>query len=139
MQMKTSSESWPSRRQGQAAKYASHGADERSPDWTRHLPEGWQAMVETPLYFEHYSEYEINAKRSLGYDTDDKPCFTTHCFLLTCLASDDDEEFYEIVTYAEEMAAWRLRDARWLIYRRISTNNCKQPNGFYSLGSAMPR
>lgn len=123
----------------QAGKYASHRADERSPDWPRHLPEGWQAIVETPLYFERYSEYEISAERTVGYDADDKPCFTAHCFLLTRLASDDDEEFYEIATYAEEMAAWRLCDERWLIYRRISTNNCDLPNSFYSLGSAMPR
>lgn len=110
-----------------------------SRDWDRHLPESWIDAVEIPLYFEHYSEYEINAQRSVGYDADDQPCFTTHRFQLTRPVSDDDEEFYEIVAYSEEMVAWRLRDERWLVFRTSSTDNCSLPRSFYSFSQDMPR
>jgi hypothetical protein len=109
------------------------------PLWRDHLPAEWLDAIEVPLYFEQYSEYEIRAERAVGYDADDHPCFTSHRFLLTSLASDDDEEFYEVVTYSEEMAAWHLRDERWLVYRRISTNNCNQSRSFYVLSADMPR
>lgn len=123
----------------QAGKCARSHTDSNAPVWIRHLPDGWQDAIEAPLYFEHYSEYEISAERSVGYDADNRPCFTAHRVLLTSLASDDDEEFYEIVTYSEELAAWRLRDERWLVYRAISTGNCNQSRGFYTFSPDMPR
>lgn len=109
------------------------------PAWRSHLPHEWLDAVESPLYFEQYSEYEISAGRSVGYDADDRPCFTSHYYLLTSLASDDDEEFYEVVTYCEEMSAWRMRDGRWLIYRRNSTSQTDEPRSFYAFASDMPR
>lgn len=121
----------------QCAPKRQHGDSSR--DWDRHLPEDWRDAVEMPLYFEHYSEYEINAQRSVGYDADDQPCFTAHRFQLTRLVSDDDEEFYEIVAYSEELAAWRLRDERWLVFRTSSTDNRGQPRGFYAFSPQMPR
>jgi hypothetical protein len=113
--------------------------DNSSDDWLRHLPEAWLDAIEPPLYVKRYTEYEICAERSVGYDEDDTPCFTTHHYMLTSIASDDDEEFYEIVTYAEEMAAWRLRDDRWLIFRNITTSPCNAPRGFYAISPDMPR
>jgi hypothetical protein len=112
---------------------------DKTPPWRRALPAEWQEAIDSPLYFKHYSEYEISAERIVGYDADDQPCFTSHRFALTSPASDDDEEFYEIVTYGEEMAAWRLRDERWLIYRSIDTGNCHGPRDFYVFSSDMPR
>lgn len=109
------------------------------PAWREHLPDEWRETVEPPLYFEQYSEYEISAERAVGYDADDRPCFTAHRYLLTSLASDDDEEFYEIVTYSEELAAWRMRDERWLVYRRNSANQGGEPRSFYAFSAAMPR
>src|SRR6185369_16291931 len=113
--------------------------DGRPLEWTRHLPEGWRETVDAPLHFKRYREYEMRAERTVGYDGDDEACFTAHRFQLTSLASDDDEEFFEIVTYAEEMAAWRLRDERWLIYRAISTNGGNAARSFYAFSSDMPR
>ncbi len=110
-----------------------------SPSWAKHLPVGWHEAIEAPLYFKRYSEYEIDAQRTLGYDANDQACFTAHRFQLTSLASDDDEEFYEVVSYSEEMAAWRLRDERWLVFRAISTNTCNPPRGFYVISPDMPR
>ncbi|NTV70380.1 MAG: hypothetical protein HGA71_09560 [Azonexaceae bacterium] len=115
------------------------GTDASSPDWTEHLPAIWRDLVDAPLHFKRYSEYEISAERTLGYDADDHPCFTSHRFMLTSVASDDDEEFYEVVSYSEEMAAWRLRDERWLVFRRISTSHCYPSKGFYVLSPDMPR
>ncbi len=107
--------------------------------WSRHLPAEWRDAVEPPLYFDHYSEYEIAAQRSVGYDADDRPCFTAHRFQLTEPASDDDEEFYEIVSRSEEMAAWRLRDGRWLVFRRECAGPCHPARGFYAFSTDMPR
>lgn len=112
---------------------------ERLPPWESHLPDEWLDAVDAPLYFEQYSEYEISADRTVGYDADDQPCFTAHRFELTEPASDDDEEFYEVVTYSEELAAWRLRDERWLVYRRSSAGDCRSPRGFYAFSQTMPR
>jgi hypothetical protein len=115
------------------------GRFENEPAWLEHLPDEWLDAVEAPLYFEQYSEYEINAERAVGYDADDRPCFATHRFLLTSLVSDDDEEFYEVVTYAEEMATWRMRDGRWLVYRRNSAHQGGQPRSFHAFSTTMPR
>jgi hypothetical protein len=115
------------------------GRFDKEPVWLEHLPDEWLDAVEVPLYFEQYSEYEINAERAVGYDADDRPCFATHRFLLTSLVSDDDEEFYEVVAYAEEMVAWRMRDERWLVYRRNSANQGGQPRSFYAFSAEMPR
>ncbi len=122
-----------------AGKKVKKGRSTGEPAWRDHLPVEWREAIEAPLYFEQYSEYEISAERTVGYDADDKPCFTSHQFLLTSLASDDDEEFYEVVTYCEEMAAWRMRDGRWLIYRRNSANRGAQPSRFYAFAASMPR
>lgn len=85
---------------------------EERTDWLRLLPSEWRDAVDAPLYFRRYREYEILAERTIGYDEDARPCFITHQFALTRLLSDDDEEFYESVTLAEEMTAWRLHDGR---------------------------
>lgn len=60
--------------------------------------------------------------------------------MLTALKSDDDEVFYEMPDYAETQTAWRLRDARWLVYRELVANVeegkvCR----FFSISDAMPR
>jgi hypothetical protein len=57
----------------------------------------------------------------------------------TSLASDDDEDFYEGVTSSEKMAAWRLRDDRWRVFRLITLSDCGTPRGFYTVSPNMPR
>ena len=107
--------------------------------WQKYLPDIWSAHVEPPLYVDNFREYEMPAQRTVGYDACDKPCFTAHQFALTRITSDDDEEFYETVSHYEEMAAWRLRDGRWLVFRIINTNQCNSPRGFYIISPTMPR
>lgn len=108
-------------------------------DWQRYVPAEWRDAVAPPLYFERHVEYEIKAGRILGYDAEHRICFTSHHFQLAYPASDDDEDFYEVVAYTEEMAAWRLRDERWLVFRLIGTGDCQSPRGFYVLSPEMPR
>ncbi|WP_412479757.1 hypothetical protein [Azonexus sp. IMCC34839] len=107
--------------------------------WKKHLPIDWRNSVDQPLYMKHFSEYEIAAQRCVGYDADERPCFTAHQLTLTRLSSDDDEEFYETVTYSEELAAWRLRDDRWLMFRMSSANQCNPSLGLYAILPDMPR
>lgn len=106
--------------------------------WKKFLPCAWLDAVDAPLYFERHVEYEMNAERVIGRDADDRPCYTAHHFDLTRLASDDDEDFYEVVSYSEAMAAWRLRDGRWLIFRSIQKLHCKDTRSFYTISPEMP-
>ncbi len=107
--------------------------------WLSNLPSEWQVAVDRPLYFRQYLEYEMQAERTVGYDQDDRPCYISHHYTLTRQAADCDGEFVEQNTYSEEMAAWRLRDERWLIFRTTSTNPNYAPRGFYVLSPDMPR
>jgi hypothetical protein len=96
--------------------------------------------VIAPLEFEVFREYEIAAARVRGLDEDGAPCYCAHSVFIPEVRSDDDDEFYQIVTYAERLAAWRLRDGRWLIYRRTGGADCAAPlHSFYSFSDAMPR
>jgi hypothetical protein len=105
--------------------------------WLENLPEEWLNAVEAPLYYAHYREYEISAERAVGYDADDKPCFTCHRFLITQTSASNTAQ--PVVTFSERMSAWRLRDDRWLVFRRNSANHGSEPASFYAFSSTMPR
>ncbi|MDR3323885.1 MAG: hypothetical protein LBS89_06755 [Zoogloeaceae bacterium] len=108
--------------------------------WQTHLPPEWRSQVDPPLELRHYQDYEMEASRVVGYDADDKPCYTAYRFSLLEPRSDDGEEFYTVLAYGESLAAWRLRDERWLIWREIRTEeDCAQARSFYSLAQEMPR
>ncbi|HEX8989556.1 MAG TPA: hypothetical protein VF816_16485 [Rhodocyclaceae bacterium] len=97
-------------------------------------------MAIVPLELTLHRDYEADATRTVGMDEDGMPCYTAHRFVLGETRSDDDDEFYSIVAYAESLEAWRLRDGRWLI-RRIVVREGEVERGraFYSFGEAMPR
>lgn len=124
--------------QRQSSRRFQKKPDSDASQWAVHLPLDWRDAVDLPLYFERHVEYEMSAERVIGYDTDGHRCYIAHHFDLTSLASDDDEEFYEVVTYSEAMAAWRLRDGRWLIFRRIQKLHCKDSSSFYTISPEMP-
>ncbi|WP_374328304.1 hypothetical protein [Azonexus sp.] len=115
------------------------GDQEARIDWLRLLPAEWRDAVDAPLYFRRYREYEILAERTIGYDEDARPCFITHQFALTRLLSDDDEEFYESVSLAEEMTAWRLHDGRWLVLRNTQPDPGSKNGDFYAIHPDAPR
>jgi hypothetical protein len=108
--------------------------------WQTHLPPEWRSQVESPLELRRYQDYEMAATRVVGYDADDQPCYTAYRFSLVEPHSDNGEEFYSVLTYDEELSAWRLRDDRWLIWREIrSKENRGEARSFYCLAQTMPR
>ncbi|MDR1936605.1 MAG: hypothetical protein LBS49_13700, partial [Candidatus Accumulibacter sp.] len=93
-----------------------------------------------PLDIHRYRDHEIAAERYVGYDKDGNPCFTAYRFGFFEPRSDDDEAFYTVLAYGESLAAWRLRDERWLIWRETrSEENCGEAKSFYRIGKEMPR
>lgn len=108
-------------------------------EWLTHLPPEWRQVVVAPLDFELHREYEADAARAIGRDEDGVPCFTAHHFVFEEARSDDDDDFYHVVAYAESLSAWRLRDGRWLIYRVIVyEGEVERGRSFYSFSDAMP-
>lgn len=113
--------------------------ESKAPDWQRNLPAEWRVAAVAPLDFAIHREYEMPASRTLGYDEDSVPCYYHHHFVLDAPRTDDDEEFYAAVVYKEEVEAWRLRDGRWLVWRRASHDeDCRSSRGFYSFSERMP-
>jgi hypothetical protein len=113
------------------------------PGWQTHLPPEWRAQVDAPLEVHRYQDYEMAAERVIGYDADEKPCYTAYRFSLLEPRSDDGREFYTVLTYGEELAAWRLHDERWLVWRKIHARGERRENdqarSFYCLAQEMPR
>jgi len=111
-----------------------------SVDWRRHLPADWREQVIAPLDFTEHREYEMLASRRFGYDVDSALCYYAHSFAVTESRSDNDEDFYQVVTYGETAHAWRLRDERWLTWRVVQAGDDGDPRrGFYSFSDRPPR
>jgi len=108
--------------------------------WRAHLPKEWQDMVVGPTVFTEYREYEIAASRQLGHDDAGTHCYYQHDYTLTETRSDDDEDYYQVVSYSETVRAWLLRDGRWLIFRVVQHGEqCAALRGFYSFSEQPPR
>ena len=116
-------------------------ARQREPTtWLHGLPAKWREQVITPFDIDRFVEYEMAASRCLGYDIDGALCFYSHDYAVEESRSDDDEEFYRVVTHSETVRAWRLRDDRWLIFRQQPTgDDCAPPRGFFMLADHPPR
>ena len=111
-----------------------------SPDWRRHLPADWAGMVVEALDFTRHDEYEMPAWRILGHDADGMLCFYAHDYVLTEGRSDNDEDFYTVITAGETVRAWRLHDDRWLIYRCPRADDDQTlGRAFYSFSEKPPR
>ncbi len=109
--------------------------------WESQLPRSWREQVVEPVEFEVFREYEMAAQRITGHDEDGLACYCAHSVTITELRSDDDEDYYQVVAYAEHLSAWRLRDGRWLIHRTIIVDETapEDARSFFSFGDAMPR
>ncbi len=114
--------------------------DPCQPDWRSSLPREWIKAVIPPIRFRIFRESEIPARRILGYNRSGEICFSAHDYRLIDLRSDDDEDFYPALAYAESSMAWRLRDGRWLVYRSTAPfgDEGSHDTGF-SLEPEMPR
>ncbi|PQJ95563.1 hypothetical protein CXB77_15690 [Chromatium okenii] len=89
------------------------------PNWRAQLPLEWREQVIAPTSFRVFREYEIPARRIIGYDSNNQPCYCAYDYRLIDLRSDDDEEFYTALAYDESLVAWRLHNQHWLIYRCV--------------------
>lgn len=108
--------------------------------WKRLLPSSWAEFAVAPIQFDIFREFEIAADRTIGYDEEFEPCYCASRYVLTDLRSDDDDVFYEEPVYAEALAAWRLRDDRWLIFRKVVGNYASGAvQSFFSFSDSMPR
>lgn len=108
--------------------------------WLDQLPVEWRPMVVAPVSFVCHREYEIAANRTLGYDPDQQVCYYVHRYIFAEPRSDNDEDFYPVVTRGETLRAWRLRDDRWLTYRVVLANEeGGAGRGFYSFSATCPR
>jgi len=96
-------------------------SDNCAPSWQNALPREWRDRVVVPLSFRVFREFEIPARRVFGYDQDGAICYSAHDYRLIDVRSDDDEDFYETLVYAESVVAWRLTDGCWLVNRRIES------------------
>lgn len=105
-------------------------------DWLKGLPVSWREVVVSPLAFRRFADYEASAQRIVGRDEDDQPCYCHYQYRLTEIRSDDDEDFYEETIHDEAGISWRLRDGRWLTYRRVGKDTVQ---GFFSFSEEMPR
>jgi hypothetical protein len=84
---------------------------------------------------EEFQEYQLDAQRWVGYDADEQPCYTAHHYALPA----QDASAGAAVAYSEMLAAWRLRDERWLVFRLIGAGGATLPRGFYVFSPEMPR
>lgn len=107
--------------------------------WWERLPAPWREMALPPLYFDLFRDEQLKAERVFGYDADDSACYYAHRYQLQEPRSDDGEEFYAATAYAESVAAWLLRDGRWLIHRVVRVGEDCNGQAFYSFSESMPR
>lgn len=114
---------------------ASAAAVEGAHNWRGYLPDAWADRVEAPLWVEEFQEYQLDAQRWVGYDADEQPCYTAHHYALPA----QDASAGAVVAYSEVLAAWRLRDERWLVFRLIGAGGATLPRGFYVFSPEMPR
>lgn len=87
--------------------------------WQAQLPTAWRTRVIRPETFRVDREYEVPARRVVGYETSGAPCFCSFDYRQVATRSDDDEDLYEVLVYAESLRAWRLHNGRWLVHRRV--------------------
>ncbi|WP_190275873.1 hypothetical protein [Thiorhodovibrio frisius] len=69
-----------------------------------------------------YPDYEMPARQVVGFDVSGAICFRAYDYRLLDPYSDDDEEFYTLLTYGESAVGWRLKERGWLLYRRVESH-----------------
>lgn len=116
------------------SKRASHLGQEV--DWAKRLPLLWRSLTVGPLWVDVNRDADAGAERWMGYDEEEQPCYCRYRFHMPIgqIGGDNDG------LYSEDLAAWRMRDGRWLIHRVI---NCdaegKTAYAFYAFSESMPR
>jgi hypothetical protein len=109
----------------------------REVNWAERVPQLWRSLTIGPLWVDVNRDQEVEAERWVGYDEDEQPCYCRYQFQVPIgrVGGSRGEQVYK-----EDLAAWRMRDDRWLIHRVITC----QADGvtsysFYAFSESMPR
>lgn len=122
---------------GSAVKARRSSRDVQGIRWRQGLPASWSDLAVEPVRFDVFREYEVSAERTVGHDEDGAPCFCASRYLLTQLVCDEEDMFFEMPVYAETLAAWRLRDQRWLVLRKVA-GYAEKTRSSLSFSGSMP-
>lgn len=119
------------------SKRASHLGQEVG--WSERLPMLWRSLTVGPLWVDVNRDADAGAERWVGYDEEELPCYCRYRFQVPIgdlgAINRDDEG-----VYSEDLAAWRMRDGRWLIHRVINCHaRAKTAYAFYAFSESMPR
>ena len=96
-----------------------------------------------PTRFEYFEEPSARAEKVLGYDVFGHCCYSHHEYALTRYLLDDDDIFYEEVSFYEMQTAWLLESGQWLcrIFSWFGMGHCGNSSGSarYELMQNRPR
>lgn len=116
------------------SKRASHLGQEVG--WSERVPALWKGLTIGPLWVDVNRDTEAGAERWIGFDEDEQACYCRYRFQVPIGALDSGGQDW----YREDLAAWRMRDGRWLIHRIIhSQADEKAAYAFYAFSESMPR
>jgi len=77
----------------------------------------WRSLTIGPLWVNVNRDEDAAAERWMGYDEEDQPCYCRYLFRVPI------DSLAEGGLYKEDLAAWRMRDGRWLIHRVITCHS----------------
>lgn len=109
--------------------------------WRTDLPVDISVNVIVPHRFEHFEEPSAHAEKILGYDKGDRCCYYQHAYMMTRDALDDEDNFYEEMSYREMVVAWLLDSGQWLCRKHSRAGmGCNMATTFrYELAESRPR
>ena len=107
--------------------------------WYTDLPMGINTVV--PHRFEYFEEPSAYAEKMLGYDQSGRCCYYQHMYTMTRDVLDDEDNFYEEVSYHEILTAWLLDSGQWLCCKNSKAGmGCNLPTApRYELAQSRPR
>ncbi|MDA8328517.1 MAG: hypothetical protein M0Z83_06055 [Betaproteobacteria bacterium] len=81
--------------------------------------------------FEHFEEPSARAEKMLGYDSQGRCCYSHHEYALTRYLLDDNDIFYEEVSFYEMQTAWLLESGQWLsrVFSWFGMGHCGNSSG----------
>jgi hypothetical protein len=100
----------------------------------------WDINAVVPCRFEYFEEPSAYAEKRLGYDQGGRCCYYQHAYTMTRDVLDDEDNFYEEVSYREIMTAWLLDSGQWLCCKNSKSGmGCNPATPRYELAQNRPR
>jgi hypothetical protein len=108
--------------------------------WADRVPQLWRSLTIGPLWVDVNRDLDAGAERWVGYDEEEQPCYCRYRFQVDIGSVAGDQTEPGRPGYTEDLAAWRMRDGRWLTHRIIMCHaDGKTAYAFYSFSEDMPR